>query len=60
MSTLWSQHGHQPVHTHECDEHDGGIHVGVAQVEEQLAHAASELPGLPGQVYDEEHGEAHD
>ncbi|MCI4377730.1 hypothetical protein PGIGA_G00206960, partial [Pangasianodon gigas] len=60
VSTLWSQHGDQPVHTHECDEHDGGIHVGVAQIEKQLAHGASKHPRLLGQVHNEEHGEAHD
>lgn len=59
-SALWSQHGHQPVHTHERNEHDGGIHVGVAQIEEQLAHGASEHPRLFGQVHDEEHSQAHD
>lgn len=48
------------MHTHERDKHDGGIHVGVAQVEEKLTHGASEHPRLLDQVHDEEHREAHD
>lgn len=60
MSTLWPHHGHQPVYAQESDEHDRGIHVSIAQVEEQLAHGAAEHPRLHGQVDDEEYGEAHD
>lgn len=52
-------HGHQPVQAHQHDEHDGGVHVGVAQVEEQLAGLVPEYPVALGQVDDEEDGESH-
>lgn len=53
-------HGHQPVHAHQCDQEDGGVHVGVAQVEQALTHDVTEDPRLLGQVDDEEDGEGHE
>lgn len=37
-----------PVHTHQCDQEDGGIHVGVAQIEETFAHDIAKYPCLLG------------
>lgn len=55
------QHQHRhPVEAHQHDEEDGGIHVGVAQVEDGLAHEVAVHPGLLGQVDDEQDAEAHD
>jgi len=53
-------HGHQPVHAHQRDQKDGGVHVGVAQVEHAFAHGVAEHPRLLGQVDDEEDGERHE
>lgn len=51
---------HHPVHAHQHDEEDGGVHVGVAQVEDGLAHEVAVEPGLLGQVDDEQDAEGHD
>lgn len=56
----WKQHGHHPVHAHQRDEKDGGVHVGVAQVEEAFTHEVPKDPRLLGQVDDEEDGESHE
>lgn len=53
-------HGNHPVHAHQRDEEDGGVHVGVAQVEQAFAHGVSKHPRLHGQVDDEEDGEDHE
>lgn len=57
---LWEQHSHHPVDTHQRDQKDGGVHVGVAQVEQAFAHGYTKDPLLLGQVNDEEDGEDHD
>lgn len=56
----WKHQNHQPVHTHQCDEKDGCVHVGVAQVEQAFAHDVAKVPRLPGEVDDEEDGEDHE
>lgn len=53
-------HDHQPVHAHQRDQEDGGVHVGVAQVEQAFTHGVAEHPRLLGQVDDEEDGEGHE
>lgn len=53
------QHCHQPVEAHQHDEVDGGVHVGQAQVEEDLAHHHLKHPLLHDQVDDEERSESH-
>lgn len=53
-------HGNQPVRAHQCDQKDGGVHVGVAQVEHAFAHGVAKDPRLFGQVDDEEDGEGHE
>lgn len=53
-------HNHHPVHAHQRDQEDGGVHVGVAQVEEAFTHDGAEHPRLLGQVDDEEDGEGHE
>lgn len=53
-------HYHHPVQAHEHDQEDGGIHVGVAQVEDGFAHKVAIHPCLLGQVDDEEDGEGHE
>lgn len=37
-----------PVHAHQCDQEDGSIHVGVAQIEETFAHDVTKYPCLVG------------
>lgn len=55
------QHHHcHPVHAHQHDHEDGGVHVGVAQVEQAFAHDVAEDPSLLGQVDDEEDGDGHE
>lgn len=39
---------HHPVHTHQCDQEDGSIHVGVTQIEETFAHDVAKYPCLLG------------
>lgn len=51
---------HHPVHAHQRDQKDGGVHVGVAQVVDAFAHDVAEHPRLLGQVDDEEDGEGHE
>lgn len=53
-------HGNHPVHAHQRDQKDGGVHVGVAQVEQAFAHGVTKDPRLLGQVDDEEDGEGHE
>lgn len=53
-------HGHQPVHAHQRDQEDRGVHVGVAQVEQAFTHDLAEDPRALGQVDDEEDGERHE
>lgn len=53
-------HRHEPVHAHQHDQEDGGVHVGVAQVEQAFAHDVAEDPRLLGQVDDEEDGDGHE
>lgn len=48
------------MQAHEHDQEDGGVHVGVAQVEDGLAHEVAVHPRLLGQVDDEEDGEGHE
>lgn len=60
MDTMGPPHSHKPVEAHQHYQHDGGVHVGVAQVEQQLAHHSAEHPALLGHVDQEKHGEAHD
>lgn len=48
------------MHAHHHDEKDGGVHVGVAQVEDEFTHGVTKYPLLHGQVDDEEDGEGHD
>lgn len=48
------------MHAHQHDEEDGGVHVGVAQVKDGLAHEVAVHPGLLGQVDDEQDAEEHD
>lgn len=52
-------HDNHPVHTHQRDQEDGGIHVGVAQVEDTFAHDVAKHPRLLGEVHNEEDGEGH-
>lgn len=56
----WKHDSHQPVHAHQGDEEDGGVHVDIAQVEQAFAQGIPEDPGLHGQVDDEEDGEGHE
>lgn len=49
-----------PVHAHQCDQKDGSVHVGVAQVEEAFTHETTKHPCLHGQVDNEEDGEGHE
>lgn len=51
---------HHPVHAHQCDQKDGRVHVGVAQVEEAFTHDFAKHPRLCGQVDNEEDGEGHE
>lgn len=51
---------HHPVDAHQHDEKDGGVHVGVAQVKDGLAHKVAVHPGLLGQVDDEQDAKEHD
>lgn len=53
-------HDHHPVHAHQRDHKDWGVHVGVAQVEQDFTHGFTEDPRLFGQVDDEEDGEGHE
>lgn len=48
------------MQAHEHDQEDGGVHVGVAQVEDGLAHKVAIHPRLFGQIDDEEDGEGHE
>lgn len=48
------------MHAHQCDQEDGGVHVGVAQVEQDFTHDVTKHPCLLGQVDDEEDGEGHE
>lgn len=41
-------HDNHPVHTHQCDQEDGGKHVGVAKVEDTFAHEIAKHPCLLG------------
>lgn len=56
---LWPQHCHKSIEAHEHDELDGGIHVGQAQVKEDLTHHIPKHPRLHNQVDDEEWSESH-
>lgn len=53
-------HGHQPVDAHQRDQEDGGVHVGVAQVEQAFTHGVTKDPRLLGKVDNEEDGERHE
>lgn len=48
------------MHAHQHDEKDGGVHVGVTQVKDGLAHKVAVHPGLLGQVDNEQDAEEHD
>lgn len=58
--TMWPHHGHQPVQAHQCDQEDGGIHVGTAEVKQDLAHGQAKDPGPLDEVDDEEWREHHE
>lgn len=53
-------HGHQPVQAHQRDQEDGGVHVGAAEVIQDLAHGLAEDPGALDEVDDEERREQHE
>lgn len=48
------------MHAHQHDEKDGGVHVGVTQVEDAFTHDITEHPRLFGQVDNEEDCEGHE
>lgn len=56
---LGEHQDNHPVHAHQRDQEDGGVHVGVAQVEEDFAHDVAKYPCLLGEVHNEEDGERH-
>lgn len=57
---LRPHHGHQPVEAHQCDQEDGGVHVGAAEVIQDLAHGQAEDPGPLEEVDDKERCEQHE
>lgn len=57
---LRPHHSHQPVQAHQGDQEDGGVHVGAAEVIQDLAHGYAEDPGPLDEVDDEERREHHE
>lgn len=58
--TLRPHHGHQPVQAHHRDQKDGGVHVGAAEVIQDLAHGQTEVPAPLDEVDDEKRREHHE